>query len=95
MISLSQPRLTINDETPVLIDVAALARALPGYSDLAALDRRQRVSARTVVNAARRGLRRFNANTKPYEIAAYLRSVGESAMRSDPAAVLEIAVLAA
>ncbi len=94
MISLSQSRLTINDELPVLIDLDAMARALPGCSDLADPNRRMRVSARTVVNAARRGLRRFNARTQPYEIASYMRSVGESAMRADPKAILEIAVVA-
>lgn len=95
MTNLSQPRIAINDETPVLVDLDAFTRALPGCSVLTAPGARHQISARTIVNAARRALRRFNEHTQPYQIASYLRSIGESEMRQNPSAVLKIAVLAA
>lgn len=95
MTSLSQPRLAINDEPPVLVDLTAFARALPGCRVPTVPGHRDQIAARVVVNSARRSLRRFNENSQPYQIAAYLRSIGESALRRNPTAVLEIAVHAA
>jgi hypothetical protein len=93
--TLSQPRIAINDETPVLVDLHAFTRALPGCGVSAAPGAQHTLSARTMVNAARRALRRFNENSQPYQIAAYLRSIGESEMRQNPRAEMTIAVLAA
>jgi transposase len=93
--NLSQPRIAINDDIPVIVDLDAFTRALPGCSVLTAPGARHQISARTIVNAARRALNRFNAHTPSYKIAAYLRSVGESELRRDPDAEMRIAVLAA
>ncbi len=91
----SQPRIAINDEMPVLVDLAAFARALPGCNVSTADGIRQEVPARVVVNAARRALNRFTAQSQPYAIASLLRSIGERQLRRDPGATMQIAVLAA
>ncbi len=92
----SQPRIAINDEMPVLVDLAAFARALPGCEVSTADGVRQEVPARMVVNAARRALttvHRPEQALRDREPLALDRRT--AAARAIPAQTMHIAVLAA